>query len=162
MEYPVKDIEKEFFKRTFELAERYKDFEYETTFLINCLYGIIIVANTSFYNKLNFELEKNIEGVRVIENEEVKELKNLKIRDLLVGFRNSLAHFGDRRKYDNHYGRNNIGFTSDEGKIEKIIFKNNEKKLQIEFDSTEKLFLFIKELKKIFEEKEIIKIYKGV
>lgn len=45
MEYPVKDIETEFFKRTFELVEKYKDFEHETTFLINCLYGIIIVAN---------------------------------------------------------------------------------------------------------------------
>lgn len=156
MEYPVKDIEKEFFKRTFELAEKYKDFEYETTFLINCLYGIVIVTTANFHSNLNFELGKNIEGVKIIENEEVKELKNLKIRDLLVGFRNSLAHFGDKRNYDNHYGRNNIGFTSNERKIEKIIFKNNKKKLQIEFDSTEKLFLFIKELKKVFEEKEIV------
>lgn len=156
MEYPLKDIEKEFFKRTFKLAEKYNDFEYETTFLINCLYGIVVVATANFHSNLNFELEKNIEGVQIFKNGEGKELKKLCVLELLTSFRNSLAHFGDKRNYDNHYGRNNIGFTSDEGKIEKIVFKNNKKKLQIEFDSAEKLFLFIKELKKAFEEKEII------
>lgn len=71
-----------------------------------------------------------------------------------MSLKNFLAYFGDTKKYNNYYGRNNITLTSTKEKIEKIIFKNNRKKLQIEFDSTEKLFLFIKELKKLLKKKE--------
>lgn len=156
MEYPITEIEKEFFKRTFKLAERYREFDYDVTFLINCLYGIIIVAQSNFYSSLVFKFGKNIEGVNYKKNGEEVELRNVKLKYLLTTFRNSLAHFGDTREGEN-YGKDNIQFESTPlNEIGKIKFKNKSEKTEIEFNSSESLFLFIKELKDIFEDKGIL------
>ena len=65
MQYPVKKVEQEFFKRTFKLVKRWENQKpYEVTFLINCLYGVIIVAQANFYKSLNFKLSNNIKEVR--------------------------------------------------------------------------------------------------
>ena len=156
MGYPITEIEKEFFKRTFKLVERYREFDYDVTFLINCLYGIIIVAQSNFYSSLVFKFGKNIEGVNYKKNGEEIELRNVKLKYLLTIFRNSLAHFGDTREGEN-YGRDNIQFESTLlNEIGKIKFKNKSEKAEIEFNSSESLFLFIKELKDIFEDKGIL------
>lgn len=156
MGYPITKVEEEFFKRTFKLAERYKKFDYNVTFLINCLYGIIIVAQSNFYLSLAFKFDKNIKGVNYKKNGEEVELRKVELRYLLTIFRNSLAHFGDMREGEN-YGRDNIQFESIPlNEIGKIKFKNKAKKTEIEFNSSESLFLFIKELKDIFENKGIL------
>ncbi|NME35323.1 HEPN family nuclease [Fusobacterium sp. FSA-380-WT-3A] len=156
MEYPITKVEQEFFKRTFKLAERYKEFDYDVTFLINCLYGIIIVAQSNFYSSLAFKFGKNIEGVNYKKNGEEVELRNVKLRHLLTIFRNSLAHFGDMREGEN-YGRDNIKFESTPlNEIGKIKFKNKSGKAEIEFNSSKSLFLFIEELEKLFKDKRII------
>lgn len=111
MEYPIIEIEKEFFKRTFKLAERYREFDYDVTFLINCLYGIVIVAQSDFYSELKFKFGRNIEGVNCKKNGKEVELKKVQLRHLLTAFRNSLAHFGDTREGEN-YDRDNIQFES--------------------------------------------------
>lgn len=156
MGYSITKVEEEFFKRTFKLAERYREFDYDVTFLINCLYGIIIVAQSNFYSKLKFEFGRNIEGVYYKKNGEEVELRNIQVRGLLTIFRNTLAHFGDTREGEN-YGRDNIQFESTPlNEIGKIKFKNKSEKTEIEFNSSESLFLFIKELKDIFENKGIL------
>lgn len=156
MEYPVEKVEQEFFKRTFKLAKTWESQKpYEVTFLINCLYGIIIVAQASFYNSLNFKLNNNIENAVYKEAEIEKEIKNIKVKRLLTIFRNSLSHFGDKRDGVNN-GQNNMNFTSTNKLIEGIIFNNKSDKVEIYFKSSIALFNFICELEKVFKEKGII------
>lgn len=156
MEYPITKVEQEFFKRTFEIAKGYKIIRNETTFLLNCLYGIIMVSQASFYEKLNFKFSKNIEGIKYFEEDKEKDLTGIKIKKLLTVFRNSLAHFGDKREGEKN-GIKNIELSSTENnEIGKISFNNKTEKIKIEFSSSDVLFLFIEELEKLFKDKEII------
>ncbi len=156
MQYPIKDVEKEFFRRTFELVRTWKkQTPYEVTFLINCLYGIIIVAQTNFYKSLNFNLSNNIKGIIYKKNGIEIEIKKIDLQSLLTVFRNSLSHYGDQRiGYNN--GENNIKLTNDGINIEKIIFNNKNARVELEFQSSTALFNFICELEKEFKNKGII------
>lgn len=156
MEYPIEEVEKEFFKRTFQLVKTWNNQKpYEVTFLTNCLYGIIIIAQASFYRSLDFKLSDNIRGVIYKENGNLKEIKTIKVKRLLTIFRNSLSHFGDRRT-DYNNGENNINFITDNNKIGNIIFNNKNEKVEIFFETSIALFDFICELEKIFKKKGII------
>lgn len=155
MKYPIEDVEKEFFRRTFELVKTWKKQKpYEVTFLINCLYGVIIVAQANFYKSLNFKLSNNIKEVVYKENGIKIEINEIKLQNLLTVFRNSLSHYGDQRiGYNN--GKNNIKLTNNEANIEKIIFNNKNAKVELEFQNSTALFNFICELEKEFKNKGI-------
>lgn len=156
MKYPIEKVEQEFFKRTFKLVKTWENQKpYEVTFLINCLYGVIIVAKSNFYSSLDFKLSNNIVDVIYKENTYEKEIKTIEVKRLLTVFRNSLAHFGDRRNGGNN-GQNNINLTNDGAIIEKIIFNNKNAKVKLEFQNSIALFNFICELENEFKNKGII------
>ncbi|MGL5125009.1 MAG: HEPN family nuclease [Fusobacteriaceae bacterium] len=156
MQYPIKKVEQEFFKRTFQLVRTWENQKtYEVTFLINCLYGVIIVAQANFYKSLNFKLSYNIKDIIYKEAGIEKEINEIKIQNLLTVFRNSLAHYGDQRNgYKN--GVNNIQLTNDGVNIERIIFNNKKEKVKLEFKNSRALFNFICKLEEEFKNKGII------
>lgn len=155
MKYPIEQVEQEFFRRTFKLVKIWENQKpYEVTFLINCLYGIIIVAQANFYKSLDFKLSNNIKGVIYKETGIEKEIKEINLKSLLTVFRNSLSHYGDQRTGYNN-GENNIKLTNDGVNIEKIIFNNKNARVELEFQNSEVLFNFICKLEEEFKNREI-------
>jgi hypothetical protein len=96
-----KNIEHDFIERTMNLISQYEsslhryDFEeqYNYTLLINCLLGIIILPKERVYShipnpRLTIELKREMGLIESIINPNYTNL-----RDLIIGLRNSIAHF---------------------------------------------------------------------
>jgi len=96
-----KNIEHDFIERTMNLISQYEsslhryDFkeQYNYTLLINCLLGIIVLPKERVYShipnpRLTIELKREM-GL----NESIINPNYTNLRDLIIGLRNSIAHF---------------------------------------------------------------------
>ena len=102
MKYHETQPEKDFVKRTIEIAKEFKDHRYNTTLQINLLFGTVMLPKSHWYKSLDqFDLNKNeIPGVYIEYNKD-----RITLKVLLHCLRNGIAHW---RENDNQ----NIQFTS--------------------------------------------------
>ena len=135
------DLEKDFINRTYEIIQQYNAFEiskekkFETTLLINCLLGLIILPKEKLLQKIeNAKIaDVIIFNKDVFVNEDIKSM-----RDLIFNLRHAIAHF-------------DISATSDNDRdINLLTFKNIKKDpnyivLKIDIDNMYKLVTYIKD-----------------
>ncbi|WP_236979686.1 HEPN family nuclease [Membranihabitans maritimus] len=123
MEYNRNKPEKDFVKRTIEMAEEFKNHKYGTTAQINFLFGTIILPKSHWYNSLKqYSIKLNeIPGVSIV----YKDYQQISLKVLLHCLRNGIAHWKEN-------GNQNIDFvtvqnTKGEKEIKKVIIKGTGK-----------------------------------
>lgn len=156
MVYDENNQFEDFFERTFKILDQYDGLQfdekdcYDVTLLINCLFGIIIVSHSYWFEKFkNVKFSENINGIRVQDENVEVELKTLLVGKTMTKLRNSLAHWGDSRNSSKYYGVNNIDFFSTSDKISGIKISNKRRNFFMKFESKDSLIQFLGMIKNI-------------
>lgn len=113
MEYNHKEPIFDFFRRSIELAEEFKDHKYNTTLQINLLLGTIVIPKANWYDQLQHESfhKSEIEGVEINYKSE-----HISLQVLLHCLRNAISHWREK-------GSDNLRFLNEENNESKEITK---------------------------------------
>lgn len=91
-------IDQDFVRRTKIIIEQYENLvnhngeKYETTLLLNCLIGLLVLPKEILYNKIpNTELDRSTWGIS--SNEIIKIRQKKTVRNVVRHIRNSICHF---------------------------------------------------------------------
>lgn len=141
----------DFINRTFEIINQYnsqklnEEKKYEVTLLINCLFGILILAKNEWLDDIREIKLSEIEEIAKIDyyNEGEKIVKDF--GDLIHSMRNGICHWKDEK---NAYCKElkGIVFEEKDGKIDKIVIQGTLKwkhVVDITFSTPEDLYNFL-------------------
>jgi len=156
MKYSEQYMMKDFYDRTFSILDQYNENKenlggnfYEVTLLINCLFGIIIMPRTQWFDKLKDEkFGKNISKITLTENEIEKSLEHYKLGKLFRSLRNSLVHWGNNSE-DSYSGVRNLNFEDENDKISGLRIRDEYNSFEIYFEDIASIREFLNELRKI-------------
>lgn len=104
MEYKASEPEKDFVRRTFQLAKELKDHEYSTTLQINLLLGTVLLPKSRWYTELDQHIIdcNEITGVTIL----YKPSTQVSLKVLLHCLRNGIAHWSE-------HGNSNVKFETE-------------------------------------------------